>query len=166
MSAKRVKYLSQNWVHQPGLALIHPHDEVLRKFYPDQTMSMGPYIPISYPYPSALAKMKLWIKHHKSGYYVHCQIAELDKIAKEKYHHKKVSQAVCRASWQRCYVTNFDKNNFVHIKKLPTRGQSKAAHGGDSNNNPDAGEKCSNIRIANTQSTNDTDQRYPTLGAP
>ena len=68
MSTKRVKYLSQNWVHQPGLVLIHPHDEVLRKYYPDQTMSMGPYIPVSYPYPLALAKMKLWIKHHKSGY--------------------------------------------------------------------------------------------------
>ena len=57
MCATQVKYLSQNWVHQPAPTAIHPHDTVLRTFYPDQMMSMGLFIPISYLYPTAVAKM-------------------------------------------------------------------------------------------------------------
>ena len=125
MSAARVKYLSHNWVHRPGPAETHPHDEILRKFYPDERMTIGPYIPISYPYPSAKEKMRTWIKFRKSGIYVHKQIAEQERIAKEKYCQKKVSQAICRASLQRRYTTNFDKHNFVRIKKLPAEGQPK-----------------------------------------
>ena len=66
MCAARVKYLSQNWVHQLAPAAIHHHDTVLRTFYPDQTMSMGLFIPISYLYPTAVAKMRMWVKHRKS----------------------------------------------------------------------------------------------------
>ena len=125
MSAARVKYLSHNWVHRPGPVETHPHDEILRKFYPDERMTIGPFIPISYPYPSAKAKMHTWIKFRKSGIYIRKQIAEQEKIAKEKYRRKKVSQAVHRTSWQCRYATNFDKHNFVRIKKLPAEGQPK-----------------------------------------
>ena len=125
MSAARVKYLSHNWVHRPGPAETHPHDEILRQFYPDERMTIGPFIPISYPYPTAKAKMRTWIKFRKSGIHIRKQIAEQERIAKEKYRRKKVSQAVRQASLQRRYDTNFDKQNFVRIKKLPAKGQPK-----------------------------------------
>ena len=73
----------------------------------------------------AVAKMQMWMKHRKSGFYVRYQIAEKERIAKERYCRSKLSQAVCQASWQQCYDTNFDKNNFACIRKLPTAGNKQ-----------------------------------------